>query len=310
MMSNPAEHGENSSDSGHPRGANPSARTGAVPIFSADGPPQGSHPNPGPPQGSQPNPGRYPQGSQPSPGQYQDSQPNPGPPQGSQPNPGPPPGGEASYAPSAGHAGSGGVGPTPPTTDTIAEDVAHSLKGLAFHGAAFGLVFGLFFGATGVIAGTLTAGHGLFGIIVNTLSGGLMGALIALGCGKLLNIELKRKVRRTTNPAAREKVLRKGAILGRSEQVRVTAKSLVLFLIVSLVWAGGVALVTWIVSMVMEANGVAGPDITSAVSVANSVAIVLGIVLSLIRLVRFRRSGIYAGAAAVERVFHSAPGSY
>lgn len=301
MMSNPAEHGENSSDSGHPRGANPSAKTGAVPIFSADGPPQGSQPSPGPSRGSQPNQGP-PQGSQQI----------PGPPQGSQPNPGTHPGAESSYAPLAGQSGGGGFGPGPthPTTDTIADDVAHNLKGLAFHGAAFGLVFGLFFGMTGAIADSLTVGHGLSGIILNTLSGGLMGALVALGCGKLLNIELKRKVRRTTNPAAREKVLRKGATLGRSEQVRVTAKSLVLFLIVSLVWAGGVALVTWIVSMIMEANGAAGPDITSSVSVANSVAIVLGIVLALIRLFRFRRSGIYAGAAAVERVFHSAPGSY
>ena len=301
MMSNPSGHGENSSDSGHPRGTDPSAKTGAVPIFSADGPAQGSQPSPGPPQGSQSNQ-TPPQGSQP----------HPGPPQGSQPHPGQRPGAEASHAPSAGQAESGGVrpGPTNPTTDTIADDVAHNLKGLAFHGAAFGLVFGLFFGTTGAIAGTLTAGHGLSGIIVNTLSGGVMGAIVALGCGKLLNIELKRKVRRTTHPAVREKVLRKGATVGRSEQIRVTAKSLVLFLIVSLVWAGGVALVTWIVSMIMEANGAAGPDITSSVSVANSVAIVLGIVLSLIRLVRFRRSGIYAGAAAVERVFHSAPGSY
>lgn len=287
MMSNPTEPG----DSAHPRGTNPSAKTGAVPIFSADGPPQGSQPNPGPPPGSQPNPGAY---------------------QGSQPNPGPPPGGEASYSPSAGQAGDGGFGsgPAHPTTDTIADDVAHSLKGLAFHGAAFGMIFGVFFGTTGVIAGSLTAGDGFFGVIVNTLAGGLMGALIAAGIGKLFNLELKRKVRRATNPAVREKILRKGAIQGRSDQVRATAKALVLFLIVSLLWSGGVSLVTWIAGAIMEANGDAVPDITSSVSVVNFVAIVLAIVLTLIRTLRFRRSGIFTGAVAVDRIFHSAPGAY
>ena len=293
MMSNPAERGRETSGSDQPRGADHSAKTGAVPIFSAEGTSPDSSSNQVPTQGAGPSStsptgqsggGGF--GSEPG-GMGTQSGPKPGSPAGTTP------------AESAN-----------PTTDTIADDVAHSLKGLAFHGVAFGLVFGLFFGMTGVIAGSLTAGDGVYGVIVNTIAGGMMGALVALGCGKLLNVELKRKVRRTTNPAAREKILRKGATLGRSEQMRVTAKSLVLFLLVSLLWAGGVALVTWVVGMVMVANGGPGPDVSSAVSIANSVAIVLGIVLALVRLYRFRRSGIYAGAAAVERLYYSAPGSY
>lgn len=301
MMSNPAERGSETSGSDQPRGADHSAKTGAVPIFSAEGTSPVSPSNQVPTQGAgtsstsptgQSGGGGF--GSEPG-GLDTQSGPNP------VPQVAPKPGSPAGTTP---------AGPANPTTDTIADDVAHSLKGLAFHGAAFGLVFGLFFGMTSAISGSLTVGDGVVGVIANTIASGVMGALVALGCGKLLNLELKRKVRRTTNPTTREKILRKGATLGRSEQTRVTAKSLVLFLLVSLVWSGGVALVTWIVGLVMVANGGPEPDISSSVSAANFVAIVLGIVLVLIRLVRFRRSGIYAGAAAVESLYRSAPGTY
>lgn len=304
MMPNPSDHSSRPPDTSATSTSNQAARTGAVPIFGAQAPSstgtdgaQDHAVRPAPTAGAGPN-------------QVSST--------GSNASGGPRKGASVdegfnesnSVQPTA-SAPSDGVAPTaPPTADTIAGDVSHSIKGLAFHGASFGLVFGLFFTTTGAIA-TPSPGDGApIGFIVSVLAGGLLGALIAAGFGKLFNRELKRHVRRSTDPVVREKIMRKGATTGRGNQVRLTAKALVLFLIVSLLWAGGVALVTWAVGAIMVSNGGQEPDISSSILIVNWVAGVLGALLALIRLLRFRRSGIFAGAVAVERVFKFSPGTY
>lgn len=191
-----------------------------------------------------------------------------------------------------------------PKTDTIAEEVAHKLKSLAFHGAAFGLVFGLFFTVANAVAHPYNGDEAWVGYLSEILAGGVLGAAIAAGFGKLLNIELKRQVRRSTDPAVRERILRKGAIVGRGNQARLTARALVLFLIVALAWSGVVALCTWVLNSLMVANGFATLDLAGPVLWVHWVAGVFAGLLSLIRVLRFRRSGIFAGAVAVDRVFH------
>lgn len=191
-----------------------------------------------------------------------------------------------------------------PTTDTIAGEVAHKLKSLAFHGAVFGLVFGLFFTMANAVADPYTGDQAWEGYLGQTLAGGVVGAAIAAGFGKLLNNELKRQVRRSTDPAVRERILRKGAIMGRGNQARVTARALVLFLIVALAWSGVVALCAWVLNSLMVANGSMALDLAGPVLWVHWVAGVCAGLLSLIRILRFRRSGIFAGAVAVDKVFH------
>lgn len=287
MRPNNSDTGAGESDVYSATGSNQSARTGAVPIFGVDNSPQDK--NRDTYDGTSTSYAKLP------PEEFEEELPSAS--------------GMGHHTESPADASADSqtndpVSAASPTTDTIAGEVAHQLKSLAFHGAAFGLVFGLFFTVTNAVADPYTGDQAWVSYLSETLAGGVLGAALGAGFGKLLNIELKRLVRRSTNPAVREKILRKGAIMGRGNQARVTARALVLFLLVALPWSGVVALCTWVLNSMMIANSSVALDLAGPVLWVHWVAGVFAGLLSLIRILRFRRSGIFAGAVAVDQVFH------